>query len=107
MHHPLKPTDVERATIRDITPAQIESARIEGRRYKLVCSAARESGEVKARVALEALPLSDPLAQVAGTSSLISFETDMFPALAIHEINPGLDAVAYGLLTDFLRAVKE
>ena len=60
-----------------------------------------------AQVAPEPLPSDDPLAQVAGTSSLVCFETDMFPALAIHEINPGLDAVAYGLLTDFLRAVKE
>jgi homoserine dehydrogenase len=72
-----------------------------------VCSAKLVANRIVAKVAPEALPINDPLAQVSGTSSVISFETDMFPALAIHEINPGLDAVAYGLLTDFLRAVKE
>ena len=107
MRRPLKPDAVERTGIGGITQQQIESARNDGRRYKLVCSATLVSGRVLARVAPESLPMSDPLAQVAGTSSLISFETDMFPGLAIHEINPGLDAVAYGLLTDFLRAVKE
>ena len=107
MHRPMTPKDVERIGIRSITPQQIEDARRAGKRYKVVCTA-RFSGErVLARVAPELLPLSDPLAQVSHTSSLISFETDMFPALAIHEVNPGLDAVAYGLLSDFLRAIKE
>lgn len=107
MQQPLKPTDVQRIGIRELTKEQVQDAATEGRRYKLVCSAVRHSEGVKARVAPERLPLSDPLAQVAGTSSLVSFDTDMFPGLAIHEINPGLDAVAYGLLTDFLRAIKE
>ena len=107
MHHPIRPDKVERIGIRGITRQQIDTARINGRRYKLVCAAKLEDGKLKARVAPEPLPFSDPLAQVAGTSSLVLFETDMFPALALHEINPGLEAVAYGLLTDFLRAVKE
>jgi homoserine dehydrogenase len=107
MRKPLRPGDVERRGIRDLTKPQIEAARKDGRRYKVICSARIEGGRIIGRVAPEALPLSDPLAQVAGTSSVISFETDIFPALAIHEINPGLEAVAYGLLTDFLRAVKE
>jgi homoserine dehydrogenase len=107
MRRPLKPTEVERVGIRDLTKERIESACADGHRYKVVCSAQLSGERVKARVVPELLPLSDPLAQVSGTSSLISFDTDMFPALAVHEINPGLDAVAYGLLTDFLRAIKE
>ncbi len=107
MHKPLTPHQVERVGIGEITPQHVEKARAEGQRYKLVCSAAIEGEHVIARVAPELLPFEDPLAQVTGTSSLISFSTDMFPALAIHEVDPGLDAVAYGLLTDFLRAIKE
>ena len=105
--HPLKPDQVERGGIRDITPDRIAAARAQGTRYKVVCSARRDAGSLVAKVSPEPLPLSNPLAQVAGTSSLISFETDVLPELAIHEINPGLEAVAYGLLTDFLRAIKE
>lgn len=107
MRHPLKPAEVERTGIRGIGKEQIDAARSNGCRYKLVCSASREGDRIVARVAPEPLPPGDPLAQVAGTSSVVSFETDMFPAIAIHEVNPGLDAVAYGLLSDFLRALKE
>jgi homoserine dehydrogenase len=105
--HPLKPDQVQRGGIREITEQQIACAREQGKRYKVVCSARRDRDTLLARVSPEALPFSDPLAQVAGTSSLISFETDVLPELAIHEVNPGLEAVAYGLLTDFLRAIKE
>ena len=45
------------------------------------------------------------MARIAGTSSFVSFETDIFPALAITEENPGLYATAYGMLADFVRAV--
>ncbi|ABF43165.1 homoserine dehydrogenase [Candidatus Koribacter versatilis Ellin345] len=107
MGHPMKPDQVERGGIGEITAEQIAAAHTDGKRYKVVCSAKRDGERLRARVAPELLPLTDPLAQVSGTSSLISFETDVLPELAIHEINPGLDAVAFGLLTDFLRAVKE
>jgi homoserine dehydrogenase len=45
------------------------------------------------------------MAWVNGTSSIISFETDIFPELVITENNPGLEATAYGMLADFVRAV--
>jgi homoserine dehydrogenase len=51
------------------------------------------------------LPLSDPLAQVRGTSSVISFETDVLPQLIITEQDPALETTAYGLLADFITAV--
>jgi len=59
-----------------------------------------------ARVAPERLPLSDPLAWVAGTSSIVYFETDIFPGLCITEVSPGIYATAYGMLADFIRAVQ-
>jgi homoserine dehydrogenase len=51
------------------------------------------------------VPQNDPLAWVAGTSSIVYFETDIFPGLCITEDNPGLYATAYGMLADFIRAV--
>jgi homoserine dehydrogenase len=44
---------------------------------------------------------------VRGTSSIIQFETDIFPGLTITEENPGLDTTAYGMLADFIQAVAE
>jgi homoserine dehydrogenase len=37
---------------------------------------------------------------------VICFETDVFPELTITEQRLGLEATAYGLLADFLTAVR-
>ena len=46
------------------------------------------------------------MAWVAGTSSILYLETDIFPGLAFTENNPGLEATAYGMLADFVKAVE-
>ncbi len=46
------------------------------------------------------------MARIAGTSSYVYFETDIFPGLAITEENPGLYATAYGMLADLVRTVR-
>lgn len=104
MDVPMKPQQVSRAGIRGITAADIKAAADRSERYKLLCRARCEGGNVVASVAPELVPISNPFAQVSGTSSIISFETDVFPALTITEENPGLEATAYGMLTDFITA---
>jgi homoserine dehydrogenase len=107
MHVDLKLNDVSRQGIRGITAEQLRGARANGEAWKLVCTARRDTdGRVTASVAPQRLKLSDPLALVKGTSSVISFETDVFPELIITEQDPGLEATAYGLLADFLTAVR-
>jgi homoserine dehydrogenase len=107
MNAQLKITDVERHGIRDITGQQLHQARQNGEAWKLVCSAQRKpDGKVVAAVRPEKLALSDPLAQVKGTSSVISFETDVLPQLILLEQDPGLETTAYGLLADFLTAIR-
>jgi homoserine dehydrogenase len=102
----LKLDDVSRQGIREITVEQLREARANGEAWKLVCSARRDPrGKVAASVRPQRLRLSDPLALVHGTSSVISFETDVLPQLIITEQNPSLETTAYGLLTDFIIAV--
>ncbi len=98
--------DIRREGIGKLTGEAVRAARAEGRPYKLVCRAQRGASGVTASVQPERVPLSDPLAWVAGTSSIVYFETDIFPGLAITENNPGLEATAYGMLADFVRAVS-
>jgi homoserine dehydrogenase len=97
--------DVRREGIGDLTGERVRDARAQGSPYKLVCSAKRTETGIVARVAPERLPWSDPLAWVAGTSSIVYFETDIFPGVCITEESPGLYATAYGMLADFIRAV--
>jgi homoserine dehydrogenase len=100
---PLKPQAVEREGIQNLTPEAIRAGRAAGRPYKLVCRADRQTASVKP----EQVPLSDPLAGVNGTSSTVHFETDTLTGLTLTEHNPGPDTTAYGLLADFINAVKE
>jgi homoserine dehydrogenase len=97
--------DIDREGISKLTGEQVRAARAEGTPYKLVCSARRTANGIEARVAPQRLPQNDPLAWVAGTSSIVYFETDIFPGLCLTEENPGLYATAYGMLADFIRAV--
>ena len=106
MREKLRPADVQREGIEGLTGEEVRAARAAGTPYKLVCSARRTDRGVAARVAPERLSLSDPLAWVGGTSSIVCFETDIFPGLCITEVNPGIYATAYGMLADFIRVVE-
>ena len=101
----LPPQKVVREGIRRLTGEAVRTARNSGTPYKLICQAHRSEPGVSASVRPERIPLSDPMALVAGTSSIIQFETDIFPGLTITEENPGLHATAYGMLADFVRTV--
>jgi homoserine dehydrogenase len=104
---PIRLEEIQREGIGKLSGENVRAARADGRPYKLVCRAQRTNQGVTASVLPEQVPLSDPLAWVAGTSSIVYFETDIFPGLAITENNPGLEATAYGMLADFVRAVTE
>jgi homoserine dehydrogenase len=103
---PLKPDRVRRQGIRMITVKDIERAQVEGKRWKLVCSAKRVGGGVQARVAPELVTPDSPLFQVNGTTSIVQFETDALGLLSVIEENPGPDTTAYGLLADFVNAAR-
>jgi homoserine dehydrogenase len=106
MDIPYTPQQVDRTGIRGITPAMLAAARAEGKRWKLVCSAVREETQVKGRVAPELVSASSTLYSVEGSSSIVEFHTDTLSSLSIVEGNPGPDTTAYGLLADFVNAVR-
>ncbi len=102
----MKPSDVDRQGIRNITQAEIAHARSLGKRWKLVCSAERSGNSVHGRVAPEMVDVDSPIYGVDGTTSIVQFESDVLGLLSIVEANPGPDTTAYGLLADFVNAVK-
>lgn len=105
MNTPLKPDQVDRQGIEDLTLADVQEARSQGRRWKLVCTAERTHGEVRGRVRPELVDPNDPLHNIMGTSSAVTLDTDVLGALTVAEANPGPHTTAYGLLADFLSAV--
>lgn len=106
MGFPLKPQDVDRQGIQGITQPQIAEARAAGRRWKLVCSASRENGQVIGRVAPQMIAPGSPFYSITGTSSYVQFELDVLPGLGIVESNPGPETTAYGLLADLINAAR-
>jgi homoserine dehydrogenase len=106
MDVPLKPQEVDRTGIRGITPAEIARARAAGKRWKLVCSAHRQGEGVIGCVGPELVGADSSLFGVGGTSSVIQFETDVLPGLSIVETDPSPETTAYGMLADFLNAVR-
>jgi homoserine dehydrogenase len=106
MDHPVKPADVQRSGIRGIDVKGVAQALQEGKRWKLVCSARRSDNGIETRVQPELVPMSSPLFSVEGTTSIIEFESDVLGLLSVVEANPGPHTTAYGLLADFLNAVR-
>jgi homoserine dehydrogenase len=104
---PFKPNDVERTGIRHLTTDDIIQAHQQGKRWKLVCTARHEGESVVARVSPELVGSDSPLFGVNGTSSIVTFETDVLPLLSIVEGNPGPETTAYGLLADFINATRQ
>ena len=106
MDKPLKPVDVQRTGIRAITPEMVLAAKAEGKRYKLVCTAERDGDQIRGKVAPELVPVTSPMYGLEGTTSLVQFNTDVLGQLTLIESDPGPHTTAYGLLADFLNAVK-
>lgn len=108
---PLKPQEVERKGIREITPRMIEQAKESGKRYKLVCSAERRGDSVTARVAPELVDASSPLHGIMHSSSGVVFRTDVLPDYSIivterEGMSGGPVETAYGLFADFVSLLK-
>jgi homoserine dehydrogenase len=104
---PLLPAAVRREGIRELDPATLQAARAEGKPYKLLSRATvNADGSVTALVRPEQIALGDPLGSVRGTSLAIHFELDTIPGLTIVSHRPNLQTTAYGLLADFVTAVR-
>ena len=108
MDTPLKPDEVSREGIRDLSPTRVQAARAEGKPFKLVSRAKLMSdGKLAATVRPEQIATSDPLGNVRGTSLAIHFELDMMPGLTVTSHRPNLQSTAYGMLGDFINAVRK
>jgi len=106
MEGDLRPTQVDRTGIRDVTPKMLREALARNERIKLLCRAWREGDAIKTRVAPEVVSVTDPFAFVAGTNSIIRFTFDTLPGLTIIEEDAGTETTAFGVLADLISVVR-
>jgi len=95
--------DVKREGITKISKEDIEKAKSEGKRWKLIgCAEIRPDGSVKASVRPEKLPLDDPLASVSGATNALTYNTDELGPVTIVGPGAGRRETGFALLIDLL-----
>jgi homoserine dehydrogenase len=90
--------DLDVSGITRINAEDMAAAESAGERYKLIAEATPSGGSVKAL----RLPLSDPLASVAGATNAITLETDLLGDVTLIGAGAGQLETGSAILTDLL-----
>jgi homoserine dehydrogenase len=109
MDIPFTPDQVDRVGIRGLTPDQIQDAAEKGKRWKLVSSAKLDPHSprgIQAEVKPTEIGPESRLYNVSGTSAIIEIHSDVLGKISLMEDNPSPRTTAYGMLADFLNAVR-
>lgn len=99
----MSPHHVTRTGIRDVTGADVREAVGRNKRIRLVASAVRQGGKVKARVEPEMLDRADPLAGLVDLNNALYLSTDLLGEIGIVQRGGSLTQTAYALLSDVSR----
>lgn len=100
--------NVERKGISKITIEDIEKAKLEGKRWKLIGGAEiQKDGSVIAKVWPEKLSLSDPLAGVSEAINALTFYTDELGPVTIVGPGAGRRETGFSLLINLLEINRE
>jgi len=98
----IKPADVNRRGISKIALSEVEAAKARGERIKLIAKVENRGGSVSAEVQPVALPVTDPLANIAGVTNALTFATDCLGDVTVMGPGAGRRATGYSLLTDLI-----
>lgn len=98
----LKPGNIPCKGISHITLNDIEQAKKDGKRWKLIGEIKKEGNSVKASVSPMMIELSHPLAGVGGANNAITFSTDLMGDVTINGAGAGKIETGFSILTDIL-----
>jgi homoserine dehydrogenase len=103
----LRLEDVRREGIRDLKHDEVRAANAAGQPFKLIARARlEEDGRVSASVRPERIAPHEPFAGMDGTTLALHFELDVLRGLTLVARQPDLKSTSYGLLADFINAVR-
>jgi len=103
----ITPDQAERVGISGITIEDIQKAKSEGMRYKLIGSTRLENGKIVASVKPVKLPLSDPLAGVGGAVNALTFKTDLSGDITVQGPGAGKLETGFAIMIDVLNMHRE
>lgn len=98
----LRVADVDRTGISGLTLADVDAARGAGERWKLIARAWTENGVARASVRPTRLPLSHPLAGVAGAINACTYTTDLLGDVTLVGPGAGRIETGFAVLGDLL-----
>ena len=99
----MTPHHVTRTGIRDVSGLDVREALGRNKRIRLVASASRQGGKVKARVEPELLDHHDPLAGLVDLNNALYLNTDLLGEVGIVQRGGSLTQTAYALVSDLSR----
>ena len=106
MNAPLKKEDVACRGISHLTPADIQQAVSEGKRWKLIGRAKKEGDRVVAGVGPEMVPLTDPLAGIMGATNAITYQCDLAGPITLVGAGAGRVETGFSILIDLINIAR-
>ena len=103
MGTPLNINNVICKGITKISPADINEAKKQNARWKLIGCVEKKNGKVIGSVAPEMVPLSHPLAGVMGATNALTFTTDLLGDVTIVGPGAGKMPTGFAILSDILK----
>lgn len=104
----IDPADIPCSGITGITIEDIEAAKREGERWKLLARLNQsDSGEITAVVQPERVSEDDPLAGVTGATNAIVYECDLSGPIMLSGAGAGLKETGFALLIDLIHYHKQ
>ncbi len=100
------PIEIRRTGISAITLDEINRARSEGKKIKLLCEGRRTTDGITGIVHPVKLDEKDFFSLIDATSSILSITTDLMGEICIVEKDPEIQQTAYGIFSDFLTILK-
>ena len=98
----VKPDDIPCEGITQISLDDIDNAKLQGKRWKLIGEVKREDGKVTASVSPQMIDLSQPLAGVMGAVNAVTFTTDLMGDVTVNGPGAGKIETGYSILIDIL-----
>ncbi len=102
LNYPIKMDAVERVGISRLTNKDIEQAKNEGKRWKLIARLMKTSDGISASVKPEMIALNHPLASINGATNAISYHCDLLGPVTLIGAGAGKSETGFSILIDLI-----
>ncbi len=94
--------DVDRKGITQLTSQDIQKAKEDGQRWKLIGAVENIKGQIRASVQPTSLPMEHPLANVGGATNAVTYTTRLLGNVTLIGAGAGRLETGYALISDLL-----